>query len=122
MPEVKNIAKLSIDTGTGTSEMTAECTINRTFDPSGLIVFAKQADKLYYDTGDTVTYTITIVVGAIGDDTFTATFSDLLNETLEFIDGTLTINGEASEESLDGFTLTLKQNDIITIEYQCIVQ
>lgn len=114
---VTNPATLTIDD----TVLETASTVEREVDYSALVLFAKQADTPTAKVGDTVTYTITIIAGAIGVTAVCATMADPLHENLQYVEGSLTIDGESSDLDISNMTIELSQNQTVIITYQCIM-
>lgn len=115
--EINNTAILSVDD----TNLTASSTITRIVDYSNLILLTKQASTSTATVGDTVTYTITISAGGIGVTPVCATLADALHANLQFVAGSMTINGESSDNDIAKMEITIEQNQITIITYQCIM-
>lgn len=84
----------------------------------------KQADTTAVKTGDTITYTITITNNGTLKNT-NITFTDPIPENVEFVEGSMKVDGIAQQDynPATGFALkNLDANDSTTIEFKVIVK
>ncbi len=86
------------------------------------VLLAKTSDTKQYDDGSIVTYTATLTVGTGSKLDSGITLTDLLNDTLTLIEGSVKLDGECIEvEDLKSIIVAAEPNSEHTLEYQCLV-
>lgn len=99
----------------------ASCTIDKTLIKPSVIVSKTQMNT-GTSTGDTITYYVTIQVGAGDDDFSNISSKDVIQGDAEFIEGTLKVNGALADvQDLLNIQIDLQPNTIISVEYQCVI-
>ncbi len=81
-------------------------------------VFLKTADRAYGDIGTITNYTIHIEIGDICPNDLD--LSDVMDDGLEFVDGTLKLNGVSKTGTVDDLEINYQPNTTYDVTYQAI--
>ncbi len=117
--QVENNANLSITIEGETTILEATRSVERVINPEYMVDIVKTADKGTAFVGEIITYTVTIDVDDIGDTTLDGIFSDILDDYLELVMGSVTVDGVPVASDLSSIPLSLTSNQTIEIEYKC---
>lgn len=121
MSQIVNNATLDYQFDSEDYEETACAYVDKTPSVKPDVLMTKTASVASAKKGDTITYYVTITVGAGDDDFGTVTFADVVDEATEFLEGTLKLDGVVLEDqSLDAVALELHPSTVYQLEYQCV--
>ncbi len=119
--QIKNTVTVSYEYNEEEFEETEDCFLDKKDPTQPDIHITKVGAPQEVGIGDTITYNLTIVIGD-GDDFYEETLvADVIDESTDFVVGTLYINGVLAEnQDLSDIDVELTPNTVYNITYQCI--
>ncbi len=119
--EITNVLSAKYEFDDATHTEVAECTLTASVPVKPDVLLSKIGSPAEIKIGGIATYYVTVTIGA-GDDAFgSAVLVDTPDESMEFIDGTLKIDGVLAEiQDISNIVVEFHPNTIITLEYQCV--
>ncbi len=119
--EITNVLTAKYEFDDETHIESVKCTLVASDPVKPDILLSKIGSPTEIKIGGIATYYVTVTIGA-GDDAFgSAVLIDTPDESMEFIEGTLKIDGVIAEnQDISNIIVEFHPNTIITLEYQCV--
>lgn len=118
---ITNTANYLFNSGSSEYSKNATATVTKKVDPTTLITMTKSASPSTVKTGDTITYTVNINIGAVDPVLTNQRIVDNIPSGLTFVTGSLKVNGTATAGTPTNLSVSFNTSSNNTIEYKCTV-